>query len=317
MSAYPTPGVATSAPPGFVVSNLDPYLNSAQNNEIYDPNFIPGFQSGLTNTSISWQTGPGYARIGYQVGPWSQVEFSVPHFAMGPQCCNFVEVPHTQQFRLPSWGDYYYVMAGLGPPGVNVVNYTASFGAPSTYVGLRTDWNWTLRISLDWHHPVLLGQRSEMAAIGVAVTQYVPSEPKKLVYTLVNFWMDRNSSRTLNNAGTREISPPNLVTYHPLQLQSEGNQTITLNLSPYLADTIRTLNLTTSDTMPPLISYVYLNVEGYNFKWNSTVWSFIVMTQGAGGQTSTQQPYLVGGAVLIVAVGAVLLYYRKSGRTHG
>src|SRR5712692_8668996 len=164
--AYSTTGVASGLPPGFAVSNLDPNLNSPYNNEIFDPNFIPGFLAGLTNTSIEWRTGMGYAKIGYSIGPWSQVEFSVPHFAMGPQCCNFVEVPHTQQFRLPDWGDYYYVRAGFGPLGVNVENFTATFGAPSSYVGLRTDWNWTVSLSLDWSQPVLYNQSSERAAVG-------------------------------------------------------------------------------------------------------------------------------------------------------
>ena len=38
-----TPGVMLEPPSGFYAYNFAPTLNSADNNEIYDPNFIPGF----------------------------------------------------------------------------------------------------------------------------------------------------------------------------------------------------------------------------------------------------------------------------------
>jgi hypothetical protein len=234
---------------------------------------------------------------------------------MGPQCCNFVEVPHTQQFRLPDWGDYYYVRAGFGPPGVNVENFTATFGAPSSYVGLRTDWNWTVSLSLDWSKPVLFNLSSERASVGIAVTQYVPSAPGKLVYTLVNFWMDQNSSRGLrafNDGVAKGVSPPNLVTYYPLQLQGEGNQTVVVNLSGYLSDTIRTLNLPTTEAQPPLIAYVYLNVEGYNLRWNTTVWSFNVMTNSQDQQLALGGVAVFLGVALAIGAAAAGLYYLRS-----
>jgi hypothetical protein len=174
-----TQGVLTEVPKGYVVSNLDPTFNSTLNNQIYDPNFLPGFDVGLTNTSLSWSSGNGYGSLGYSVGPWAHEQVGLPHFAVGPQCCNFAEVPHTQQFRRVVWGDYYNVKAGFGPPGVNVENYTTNFSAPA-YVGLRTDWNWSVQVSLDWKLPVLMNSDNERGAIGIAITQYVPGAPDNL-----------------------------------------------------------------------------------------------------------------------------------------
>ncbi len=305
------PGVLIGPPNGYVVSNLDPAFNSTFtfNNEIYDANFLPGFEAGLTNTSISWNSGNGYGSLGYSVGPWVHQETSsVPHFAVGPQCCNFQEVPHTQQFRRVEWGDYYYVKAGLGPPGVNVENYTADFGAAAAYVGLRTDWDWTVQFSLNWEAPVMMNSANQLGTIGIATTQYVPSAPGKLVYTLVNFWMDANSSNyvTPSTDGTvREIALPNVVIYHPVQITGGGNETVTLNISPYLQDTIRVLGFQTVQNQPPVISYVYLNVQGYNFRWNTTLWSFKVMYQ-PNNPTSIIPYVLATGAVVVVA--SVILF---------
>ncbi len=309
-AAYSESGVRLRAPAGYAVTNIDPTLNSTLNNQIYDPNFIPGFSAGLGNVSVTWRSGPGYADIGYLVGAWNGEGGTVPHMAVGPQCCNFVEVPHTQQFRLPAWGDYYYVRAGLGPPGVNVQNYTSSFGSSATYVGLRTDWNWTVSLSLAWSHPrVTTGVASE-GAIGIAATQYVADEPGRLVYTVVDFWMDPNSSRSVVQSPDgigREVLQPNVVVYHPFQLSESGNQTVTVDLSWYLSDTLRALQLPASESQPPVVSYVYLNVEGYNFGWNGTLWSFFVMTP-ARAQGSLQP----GGALALaagVAAGATVVSY--------
>ncbi len=308
--AYASPGVLFHAPAGYVVSNIDPTLNSTLNNQIYDPNFIPGFNAGLENLSVTWSSGPGYARIGYMVGAWSGQGGAVPHMAVGPQCCNFAEVPHTQQFRLPAWGDYYYVRAGLGPPGVNIQNYTSSFGGTATYVGLRTDWNWTVSASLDWSEPVVSAAMGHAGALGIAATQYVANATGKLVYTLVDFWMDSNSSGSVVQSADgvgRDVLPPNLVVYHPFQISGNGNRTITIDLSWYLRDTMRTLGLQASQSQPPLISYVYLNIQGYNFRWNTTLWSFYVMAQGGEPESqSISWPLLV--SVLGVATFAAAFY---------
>lgn len=316
-----TTGVVIDTPTGYAVSNLDPNLNSPLNNEIYDANFIPGFLSGLTNVSVSWSSGSGYGNIVYMVGPWAHEETDIPHLAVGPQCCNFQEVPHTQQFRRVEWGDYYDVKTGLGPPGINAENYTAHFGDPPTYVGLRTDWDWTIQLSLNWKSPIVMNPDNSWGAIGIAVTQYVPSAPDKLVYTVVNFWMDTNSSGhvTLSADGIgRQIVRPNIVSYHPVQISGGGNETLTMRLSPYLEDTVRTLGLQTGLSLPPVIPYIYMNVEGYNFGWNTTLWSFKVMTPSNNSASSLQFasvfPWAFLGAAAAILVLAVFRYRVRLGK---
>ncbi len=302
-------GVFNGVPKGYVVSNLDSALNSTYNGEIYGPNFVPGFEAGLTNTSIYWNSGNGYANLGYSVGPWAHQEVGgMPHFAVGSQCCNFKEVPHTQQFSRVEWGDHYYSRAGLGPPGVNVENYTAVWGAPTSYVGLRTDWDWTVQFSLSWKPPIMMNPANEWGAIGIAASQYVQGAPGDLVYTLVNFWMDSNSSANVPPFAVRierSAGSPDVVVYHPFQIVGGGNQTITLDISPYLEDTIRVLGFRVVQSQPPVIPYVYLNVEGYNFGWNSTLWSFKLLTP-IGSSVSDITSVLVTGG-LVVAVAVVLL----------
>ncbi|MGA2460982.1 MAG: hypothetical protein ABSF82_06130 [Candidatus Bathyarchaeia archaeon] len=315
-----TPGVLLNPPEGYQAYNIDPTLNSTDIGPIYDANFIPGFEVGLTNISITWDSGPGYGRIGYSVGPWQDLHVGMPHLAVGPQCCNFKEVPRTQQFRRVEWGDYYTVKGGFHPPAVNEANFTSDFTAPA-YVGLRTDWQWTVSVSLDWGPPKLLSSTNEWAAIGISITEYVPNAPHKLIYTVLNFWMDGNSSRVLAKSATGSdgflIVSPQVVVYSLLQLNANGNQTIMLNISPYLENTLRVLNLTTPSQQPPVISYVYLNVEGYNFVWRSTLYSFFVMSKGGAQQTGESPPfqmYYLGIVLAGLAIIAVfkLKSYKKS-----
>lgn len=299
------PGAFNFAPKGYTVSNLDPTFNSTLNNEIYDPNFLPGFEVGLTNTSVSWSSGNGYARLGYSVGPWTyQQSQSIPHLAVGPQCCNFKEVPHTQQFRRVEWGDYYYVKAGFSSPGVNVENYTTDFTAPA-YVGLRSDWDWKVQFSMIWNDPTMIDSANQWGAIGVAVTQYVPSAPGNLVTTLINFWMDSNSTRFVpvaSDGSSRQVGS-NVVTYHPLQISSAGNTTISLDISPYLEDTLQVLGYQNGQYQPlPVISYIYLNVEGYNFAWNTTLWSFSVMTTQGSPFSTIETPWLTIAVVTFLSL---------------
>jgi len=245
--------------------------------------------------------------MGYWVGPWKEMQVGMPHLAVGPQCCNFREIPRTQQYRRIEWGDYYDVKAGFVSPGVNLPDYTSNFTAPA-YVGLRTDWDWTVSVSLDWKAPRLLNSENEWFAVGVAVTQYVPSVSEKLVYTVLNFWMDTNSSTVLATSTYGRdgyvVTGPRIVVYHPVQLNTEGNQTITVNLSPYLNDTLRILNFTSSQAEPPVISYVYLNVEGYNVQWNSTLYSFFVLSDHnpTANQGTANLPLYIGIPVLLVAL---------------
>lgn len=314
-AATVTPGIMVEPPSGFYAYNFAPTLNSIDNSEIYDPNFIPGFRVGLTNVSLHWDAGIGYAHVGYSIGPWQDLQVALPHMAVGPQCCNFVEVPRTQQYRAEDWGDYYYVKGGFASPGVNVPNYTSSFTAPA-YVGLRTDWQWIVSISLDWKQPKLLNPRNEWAAVGIAATQYVPTAPNKLVYTVVNFWMDHNSSDVLGklpgSSTSRMIVSSHVVVYHAIQLtdSGEGNQTIMVNLSPYLEDTLNILGFVSASGEPPVISYVYLNIEGYNMQWNTTLFSFFVMSDhDPSGQKTSDISYLY--YLISLGIVAAVVFYMK------
>ncbi len=316
-----TPGVMLNPPQGYFAYNLYPTLNSTENDPVYDANFIPGFEKGLTNISVNWSSGVGYGRIGYSVGPWQYLQIGMPHLAVGPQCCNFKEIPRTQQYRKVDWGDYYYVKAGFVSPGINVPNFTTDFSAPA-YVGLRTDWRWTVSVSLDWSFPKLLKPENEWAAIGIAATQYVPSTPDKLVYTVVNFWMDANSTSVFgrNSKGSEDhmVVSSRVVVYHPLQLSYTGNQTITVNLSPYLEDTLQVLNLTDNGSNPPVVSYVYLNIEGYNVQWNSTLYSFFVMSDHDPSEplSGGMPPLVYYGLAVIVAAASSMLFYVMRLRPH-
>jgi hypothetical protein len=212
------------------------------------------------------------------------------------------------------------VKAGFQPPGVNVANFTSNFTAPA-YVGLRTDWQWVASVSLNWENPRLLNPENEWAAIGIAVTQYVPTAPNKLVYSVVNFWMDDNSSRVLeqNPGSTKDymIASSHVVVYYPLQLADTGNQTVTVNLTPYLQNTLQVLNFTATGTQPPVISYVYLNVEGYNMQWNTTLYSFLVMSNHNPSEQLMNAPgnnslFYYAAGVILVAVVVIVSNVRRT-----
>ena len=317
------PGISYQPPSGYLAYNLDPTLtNTTENGLIFDPNFIPGFQIGLPNTSISWSTGVGYGKIGYWIGPWDHIHQQVPHLAVGPQNSNFIEIPRTQQFRMPSWGDYYYVKAGFTYPGVNIPNYNASFALKEPiYVGLRNDWQWIVRFSLDWKPPELLNHQNEWAAIGLVATQYVPSAPTKLIYTIVDFWMDANSStfdktNVINQENFSLIrTGPTSATFHPIQLATTGNLTVSLNLTRYCQETLRLLGFSDSQPNPPVISYTFLNVEGYNMRWNGTLYSFFDLSnnnvKASGGNLFPSSTLFV--AFVIAAAATISVVYLRFG----
>jgi hypothetical protein len=204
-----------------------------------------------------------------------------------------------------------------------MANYTANFTAPA-YVGLRTDWQWVVSMSLNWDAPKLLNPSNEWSTLGIAATQYVPSAPKKLIYTVVDFWMDPNSTKVLrtlsssaNNRGV--IVSPQIVVYPSNQLSqtSVSNQTITIDLSGYLRDTLDTLGFANATGSPPVVSYVYLNIEGYNVAWNTTLYSFFVMTDHspALGPVNAYPTYLLLVPLVCVAAGGLLVYLRVRRRS--
>lgn len=324
-------GIASKKlPAGYAAYNIDPTLsNITLNGLVYDPNFIPGFKVGLPNTSISFETGLGYGNIGYWIGPWNETYYQVPHLAVGPQNSNFQEIPRTQQFRMPSWGDYNAVKAAFVSPGVNIPNYNASFLLTQPiYVGLRTDWNWDVQMSMDWNIPTLLDQKNEWVAIGLATTEYVPNAPTKLIYTVVDFWMDKNSSifgavtSNQGSAGNYSIVRigTDTVTYHPMQLSTSGNVTVNINLTRYTEETLRLLGYASS-SQPPVLSYTFLDVEGYNFRWNGTLYSFYDMSDSNNSNQATNYMILVPlvAVVTIVAVAGsfYVLKRNKQSRRRG
>jgi hypothetical protein len=320
------PGVSYQPPSGYASYNVDPTLtNATENGLVFDPNFIPGFQIGLPNTSISWSTGAGYGKIGYSVGPWDHMYRQVPHLAVGPQNSNFKEVSRTQQFRLPSWGDYYYVKAGFIAPGVNMPNYNASFALKEPiYVGLRNDWEWVVQFSLDWTPPVLMNSKNEWAAVGLVATEYVPSAPTKLIYTEVDFWMDTNSSTFANSTTVGSAEGFDLVrfgptsaTYHPKQLSTIGNVTVSVNLTRYCEETLRLLGFPDSPN-PPVISYTFLNVEGYNMRWNGTLYSFFDMSNNRlnkmGSSVLPSTAVFLAAIIIVSAVGLSFVVFGRRRR---
>lgn len=312
-------------PTGYVEYNIDPTLsNVSLNGLVFDPNFIPGFKIGLPNVSIYFSSGQGYADIGYSVGPWNRTYYEVPHLAVGPQNSNFQEIPRTQQFRMPGWGDYYAVKAAFLPPAVNIANYNASFLLTEPIdVGLRTDWNWNVQFSMNWSEPSMLNASNEWAAIGLVTTEYVPSAPTKLVYTVVDFWMDQNSSTFGTNGSS--VAPsgnysivrvsPNSVTYHPIQLSTSGNVTMNINLTRYTDETLRLLGYEggAGEAQAPVLSYTFLSVEGYNFRWNGTLYSFFDESNSGTGVAFTQYNYVTWSLLAVafaLAATFSVAYYR-------
>jgi hypothetical protein len=142
----------THASPAQRPYSLDGGFEFRNNDAVWDPNFVPGFGTYPTS-SIGWTAptgGPG--TIDYDVRS-ATVPSSLPHFAVGPQAFNFVEVPRTQVYRIPSWGDYQYVAQGFNSCAVNLGNVTVTPASAvhPIYVGLpEAGTPWTATWSLQW-----------------------------------------------------------------------------------------------------------------------------------------------------------------------
>jgi hypothetical protein len=110
------------------------------------------------------------------------------------------------------------------------------------------------------------------------------------------------------------IAGSHVVVYHPIQMTDayDGNQTISIDLSPYLQDTLNVLGFVASKAEPSVISYVYLNIEGYNMQWNSTLYSFFVVSNHSPtGETPANTTPLYYGAVFIAAAACLFYINRK------
>jgi hypothetical protein len=126
--------------------------------------------------------------------------------------------------------------------------------------------------------------------------------------------MDSNSSGTVSPSAARierSVGSPDVVVYHSVQIEGGGNQTITLDISPYLEDTIRLLGLTVVSSQPPVIPYIYMNVEGYNFRWNTTLWSFKIMTPSNNSLSAIPFASVLPIVFLAAAVAAFGFAFRR------
>lgn len=261
------------ATPGLRIYNLDPTFGDPVNDAVWDPNFLPGF-NGTPGVHIGWSDplgGPG--TLTYFVGPWANGTVApYPHFAVGPQAFNFEEVPRTQVFRSPGWGDYLAVHQGFLPCAVNLGNYSvnASAALHPIYIGMNeSGTNWTLRLNLHWNAPVAAPGLPADAQFEIVVTTTEPAlgpgTYPRLVYTELLLW---SSAPTSPVAGRPlgGVSPASDVVGHRSftvdQLPSAPtNRQYTIPLSTYLAATLSSLGLPTG---PALLSYVYLSAAGYN-----------------------------------------------------
>ena len=262
----------TPVPAGRTVYNLDPEFGSSQNDLVWDPNFLPGF-NGTPEVHVSWsapQGGPG--RLDYLVGPWANSSVAAfPHFAAGPQAFNFVEVPRTQVYRSPLWGDYHYVSQGFLACAVNQGNLTvnATQALHPVYVGLPENGvDWTGRFTLDWSAPVPVGDAGGVGYVALSLTTALPpvagAVGARLVYTQILLWANAapvlgatatGATLTEGAIGTDRFAVPFLTNETP-------TRTFSLDLSRYLSQTLADLGV---DPLGAVLSYVYFDVGGYNY----------------------------------------------------
>lgn len=262
----PAPSATRSA-----VYNLDPAFGDPNNDLVWDPNFIPGF-AGTPGVHLTWTDpagGPG--TIDYFVGPWPNASVAgYPHFAVGPQAFNFLEVPRTQVFRSPAWGDYGEVRQGFAPCAVNLGNVTvnASAAVHPIYVGLPVAQTaWTVDLPLTWAPPTFptaYPAAGELALVATLSLPPLPGQPgARLVYVNLVLW-----STPPVSAG---ISP---VPGNPLEGDVGGGtfsldalpaapatRSYSVDLSTYLDATLTGLGLPIAGA---LLSYVYVEAAGYN-----------------------------------------------------
>lgn len=259
---------------GSRVYNLDPAFTDANNDLVWDPNFIPGF-NGTPGVQINWSAptgGPG--SISYYVGPWtSPTTAAYPHFVVGPQAFNFVEVPRTQVYRSPAWGDYASVRQGFLPCAVNLGNYTVdpTQALHPVYIGMNESKGaWYVRLNLQWSAPLV---DTRYGADGkfelVTTTTLPPAAPggyPRLVYTELVLWnwgppgAASLLTTSLPKSASSDVAGD--VAFNVTQLQpTTFRQSLWVPLSPYLTETLGRLGLSASGA---LLSYVYVSTAGFN-----------------------------------------------------
>jgi hypothetical protein len=256
---------------GRSVYNLDPSFAAVNNDLVWDPNTEPGF-AATPNLHLNWSDptgGPG--TVDYYVGPWANASVaSAPHFGIGPQAFNFVEVPRTQVYRSPTWGDYQNVEQGFESCVVNQGNRTVTAAeAPNpVFVGMPENGvDWRASFTLDWTPANATPGLPDSARVALTTTTALPPLPgqigARLVYSQIVLWSSAPTSESITPAapGTEQGSiglgvfpldqlPPNDV-----------QRSYSIDLSPILAATLSGLAL---DGRDALLSYVYLEADGYN-----------------------------------------------------
>ncbi len=262
-AAFPSEGRSTY--------NLNPAFSELNNDLVWDPNFLPGF-AGTPSVHINWsapQGGPG--TIDYYVGPWANASVApYPHFSVGPQAFNFVEIPRTQVYRSPAWGDYDRVQQGFVPCAVNQGNLTvnASQAAHPVYVGMPEQGvDWKVEFTLGWTDPEPTAGLPISGRVALTTTTTLPPLPgqsgARLVYSQLVLWSDTPVAQSISEApgGTTE-GAIGIGVFPVAQLTSSTiERTFSIDLSPFLGATLTGLGLASPGA---LLSYVYLEVGGYN-----------------------------------------------------
>ena len=256
---------------GRSVFNLDPSFQAANNDLVWDPNTEPGF-GATPGLHLNWTDpigGPG--TVDYYVGPWANGSIApAPHFGVGPQAFNFAEVPRTQLYRNPSWGDYQNVDQGFSACAVNQGDLTVTaVQAPNpVYVGMpERGVDWQVVFTVDWTPADATPGLSDSARLALTTTTTLPPLPgqigARLVYSQVVLWSSAPIVESITAAppGTEQGSV-GLGVFPWDQLPSSYVQrTYSIDLSPIMATTLAGLDLAGQNA---LLSYVYLEADGYN-----------------------------------------------------
>ena len=271
VGVVPLGRVPAPAPAAGEIYNLDGHFTDAHNDLVWDPNFLPGF-GVAPGVHINWSAptgGPGV--LDYYVGPWANGNVAAyPHFAVGPQAFNFVEVPRTQVFRSPAWGDFERVDQGFRACAVNLGNVTvnASAALHPVYVGMPVaGTDWTVRFPLLWSAPTYPTADPVGAELTLVATLALPPLPgtlgARLVYVNLVLWSSAPAPLGVGAApGAPTEGDVGSGTFAYDQLPPTGaNRTYAVDLSSYLGATLTGLGLPVADA---LLSYVYLNAGGYN-----------------------------------------------------
>lgn len=318
------------SPPGPPYTyNVDPYLSQPNNDQVWDPNFVPGFPSE-PQARILWQDpAGGPAQLSYLVGPLASAPNATdaPHFAVGPQTFNFVEVPRTQVFRSPSWGDYHYVQEGFLPCAVNAGNVTpnATEALHPLYLGMpETGVDWQLQVGLGWVGAHPLPGLPYAGSLAIDLTTTLPassSDPyPSLVYTDLLLWQGASGgSPTSARAGAVATNSTRggTVTFvlDDLSAATPEARSYDVDLSNYLGWTLGRLGL---DPSGALLSYTYLSASGYNVQvqaslssWSLESSSRLCPLPSSSGRWLPTWGLLVG--MFLVAVAVSVIAGRRSG----